>query len=182
VSLDEQLRVLEVKLKQLKLDYEQYFLGTRPRAPLMQRREVEKQILVLSNTLIQNTADRFKFNGLVARFHAFKRQWDASLREIEAGTYRRHVFKANMRDRDRGPRPGASRRAQGQSSADLFETYVSAAEACGQDVRGLTPEKLQAVIRRQESAIRERLGCENVRFRVAVEGGKVKLKATAGEG
>jgi hypothetical protein len=52
--------------------------------------------------------------------------------------------------------------------------------ACGQSVSGLTEKKLQAVIAKQEAAVRQKLGCEKVNFRVVVEAGKVKLKASAG--
>ena len=53
-----------------------------------------------------------------------------------------------------------------------------AAASCGQNVKGLTPEKLQGVIERQEKALRQKLGCEKVNFRVVVQEGKVKLKAS----
>ena len=33
-EIDEELRMLDHRLKQLKLDYEQYFLGSRPREPV----------------------------------------------------------------------------------------------------------------------------------------------------
>ena len=58
--------------------------------------------------------------------------------------------------------------------------WLDAAMACGQNVAGLTPEKLQKVVARQTEQLRAKLGCENVNFRVSVEGGKVKLKASPG--
>ena len=61
----------------------------------------------------------------------------------------------------------------------IFASYITAAKSCGQSVKGLTPDKLQAAIRKQEAAIRQKHGAEKVNFRVEVEGGKVKLKATA---
>ena len=52
-SIDEDLKVLDVKLNQLKLDYERYFLGTRPREPVLLRSEVQKMIVLYTNTSIQ---------------------------------------------------------------------------------------------------------------------------------
>ncbi len=83
-SIDEELQVLENKTKQLKLEYEQYFLGTRPREPAQLRAEVQKIIFRHSNQPIKNTAARFRFNSMNSRFQAFKRQWDLTLRQIEA--------------------------------------------------------------------------------------------------
>jgi hypothetical protein len=179
-SIDEELKILETKLKQLKLDYDHYFLGTRPREPAMARAEIHKIILRHSNTPIQNTAARFKFNSINARYQALKRQWDVTLRQIEAGTYTRHVFKANLHERERAGGGEARSPAQsgGASDADLYEKYRDAALACGQNVKGLTPAKLKAVIAKQEAALKKKLGCEKVDFRVVVEGGKVKLKAS----
>jgi len=181
-SIDEELKILETKVLQLKLDYDLYFLGSRPREPAMARAEVQKVILRHSNTPIQNTAARFKFNSINARFQALKRQWDQTLRQIEAGTYKRHVFKADLHDRERkqpvSSGPGASSGAGGAGGGNLFESYRDAALACGQNVKGLTPAKLQAVVAKQEAALKKKLGCDKVDFRVVVEGGKVKLKAS----
>jgi hypothetical protein len=183
VSIDEELTILENKLKTLKREYEQYFLGTRPREPAQLRAEVQKQVLVHTNVPIQNTGARFRFNSINSRYQAFKRQWDNILRQIEAGTYKRHVFKANLRDRNRAPAgTGAADKPPAEQGEGLFESYRDAAMACCQNVKGLTPAKLEAVIEKQSAALRQKLGCEKVDFRVVVEGGKVKLKATAGGG
>lgn len=186
---EEELKLLEIRLNQLKLDYEKYFLGTRPTEPAMQRAEVQKIVTRWSNMRITRTALRFKFNSLNGRFQAFKRRWDDILRQIEAGTYQRHVFKANLRDRERGigsasngqgPGRQAGGSSGGQGRDDLFETYRDAILATGQNASGLTPEKLQAAVARQEAALKEKLGCDRVDFKVVVQDGKVKLKAAAG--
>jgi hypothetical protein len=181
VAIDEEdLHVLDVKVKQLKLDYEQYFLGSRPREPGQLRGEVQKLIQLYSSTPIQNTALRFRFNSINSRFQAFKRQWDNILRQIEAGTYKRHVFKADLREKQRGAGGAApSDAARPATGGDLFASYRDAALACGQDVSKLTPEKLERVISKQRDAVRQKLGCDDVDFRVVVQEGNVKLKAQA---
>lgn len=182
---EEELKMLELKLNQLKLEYEKYFLGTRPIEPSQMRSEVQKIVIKWSNTRITNTAQRFKFNSLNGRFQAFKRQWDNILRQIEAGTYKRHVFKADLRDRERGLAPpalggGPAKAGGAKDSGDLFETYRDAMMATGANTKGLTPEKLQKAIAKQEAAIKKKYGCDRVDFKVVVTDGKVKLKAAAG--
>jgi hypothetical protein len=182
-SQEEELKMLETRLNQLKLDYDKYFLGTRPTEPAMPRAEVQKMVIRFSNTRITNTALRFKFNSLNGRYQAFKRQWDIVLRQIEAGTYKRHVFKADLRDRERdiGSGPPASRRspAAGAPVSDIFETYRDAMLATGQDVSGLTRAKLKSALLKQEATLKEKLGCERVDFKVIVKDGRVRLKAAA---
>ena len=191
MSVEEDLVVLEHKLNALKLDYERYFLGTRPREPVMARGEVQKIVIFYSNQAIPNTAQRFKFNSVNSRYQAYKRQWDNILRQMEAGTYKRDVFKANIRDKQRNAesaeKPAAAAKgaagAKGARSksagSELFDSYVNAAQACGQKVAGLTPKKLQAVVDKQTKMLQSKLGCKDISFRVVVQDGKVKLKAGA---
>lgn len=209
LSQDEELKLLEIKLNQLKLDYEKYFLGTRPTEPVLLRGEIQKVVLKWANTRITNSVLRFKFNSLNGRYQAFKRQWDSILRQIEAGTYKRHVFKANLHDRERGlldeqasptsSAPGAEANAaasaakgvgggaagskagkNGGPADELFETYRAAMQKVGQDTSGLSRAKLAAVLAKQEETIKKQLGCARVAFKVVVQDGKVKLKASAG--
>ncbi len=178
-EITEDLQYMEVKLKMLRNEYEQYFLGSRTRSPHMLRQEVQKMFAIYANKPIQNTGHRFKFSNLRARYFSFRRHWDATERKIEEGTYERHVFKANLRVREDAP-PKADRKKTGSKNPnELFETYVAAREACGQDVKGITPKALSDLLSKQETALRAKLGCENVQFRVVVEDGKAKLKARA---
>jgi hypothetical protein len=186
VPLEEDFKILETKLLQLKLDYDQYFLGTRPREPVMLRGEVQKLIAMYSNQAIQNTALRFKFGSICSRYQAFKRQWSEVLRQIEAGTYSRHRFKADLHDRERHPgaepeeaRPRAAAAAKAKPAGDaLFKAYVEACKSCGQDVKSLTPAKLEGILAKQREQLRSKFGDAEVSFRVAIEDGKAKLKAS----
>jgi hypothetical protein len=177
VTVDEDLKVLDAKISQLKREYDQFFLGTRPREPVMLAADVRKQIARLSNNPFQNTALKFKFSSACSRFQSLNRLWQESLRKIEQGTYERHRFKADLHQRERTDTVQAS---EGDPDLGrLFEAYVEARRACGQDVANLSPARLAAVLENQEQALRERYGTHvDVRFRVVVENGRAKLKAS----
>lgn len=176
-GIEEELRILDFKLTQLKRDYDQYFLGTRPREPVVARGEVNKTIVKLTNTPLKNTAARFKFSSICSRFQAFRRQWDETLRRIEAGTYERHQFKAKLHGRSGPARAQSDERPP--ASDDLYQSYVDARLACGESVKGLSREKLERVIQKQRADLAEKFGGKtDFTFRVAVEDGKVRLKAT----
>ena len=124
-------------------------------------------------------AYRGAFNNLLSRYHAFKRQWDAILKRIEDGTYERQVFRANLRDRERAEAKKATRPAtKGGDTGELFDAYLAARKRCGEGTKGIDRERLDGVIAKQRAAIQQKYGCEDVRFRVVVENGKTKLKAT----
>jgi hypothetical protein len=180
-SLDEEIDVLDRKLGQLKREYDQYFLGARPREPILLKGEVYKKVAFLSQQPIQNTALRFRFGTICSRYQSMRRQWEEILRKMEAGTYERHKFKADLHERVRtedGEMP-AGAAAAAPASDDLFDAYVEARRACGQSVKGLTREKLEKVLDKQREGLRERFGDKaKFRFRVVVEGGQVRLKAS----
>jgi hypothetical protein len=177
----EDLQLLDVKLKMLKNEYEQYFLGSRRREPFLLRGEVQKMVTYYANVPIRNTGHRFKFNNLRARFFAFRRHWDRILREIEEGRYERHLFKANLRERERTEQPKSPQSAGGAEETrpeDVFESYVEARQACGQPTEGITRKKLDTLMEKQRAQLAAKLGCREVKFRVVVEDGKAKLKVS----
>ncbi|HKA14616.1 MAG TPA: MXAN_5187 C-terminal domain-containing protein [Myxococcota bacterium] len=175
-AIDEELRMLEFKLAQLKRDYDQYFLGNRPREPVQLRGEINKAVIELTNTAIKNTASRFKFSSICSRYQAFRRQWDETLRKIEAGTYERHRFKARLHQE--APAADAAK-PPCAAEGDLFQSYVDARISCGESVKGLTREKLDAILAQQRAALCAKYGPDSqFRFRVQIEDGKPRLKAS----
>jgi hypothetical protein len=175
---DEDLEILSRKLMTLKLAYDQYFLGSRPREPVIESDEVRKLVVTYSNEAIKNTALRFKFNSIVSRYQAFKRQWTDTLRKIEDGSYARHQFKAKLHDRPAAPPEPAARAPQDRK--EVYAAFVEARQACGQDVENLTPKKLDEVLDQQERELRKRYGNGEIRFKVVVENGRAKLTASRG--
>src|SRR5262245_18544365 len=185
-DIEEDLMLLDARLKQLKLEYEQYFMGGRKREPQLLRGEVQKIISYYANVPIRNTGHRFKFNNLRARFFAFRRHWEDTLRKIEGGSYEKHRFQAELHERERGreeagaaqtPAPPVGA-APGDELERLFCAFVDAREQTGQGSAGLTRERLGAQLEQQAATLRQRFGVAEVRFRVVVEDGRAKLKAT----
>jgi len=173
---DEELEILSSKLNQLKLAYDQYFLGSRPREPVLLRDEVRKLTIVYANQPSQNTAMRFKFNSIVSRYQAYKRQWIDTLRKIEQGTYTRHQFKSKLHETRSSP--AEPRAPAAQERSEIFDAFVEARRSCGQSIESLTTAKLETLLAKQEDALRQRYGEGSVRFKVVVENGKAKLLAS----
>jgi len=180
-DIEEDLNLLDARLKQLRVEYEQYFLGARKREPQLVRGEVQKIVSYYANVPIRNTGHRFRFNNLRARFFTLRRHWDDTLRKVEEGRYERHRFQADLHERERGVAGEAEAPATPPLRDELdhlFEAWVEARAATGQPTAGLSRERLAAQLEQQSAAIRERFGSAEVRFRVVVEDGRAKLKAT----
>jgi hypothetical protein len=65
---------------------------------------------VLRKEQIRNTAQRFRFQMILQRYSTYQTHWQRICREIENGTYKRHLIRANLRFADgRASRPPSRR-------------------------------------------------------------------------
>jgi hypothetical protein len=85
---------LQRTLERVRAAYEAYFLGIERRPPELERQQLHHRLLETQSVAIVNTALRFRFQSLMQRFTQLAGHWNRTLREIEAGTYRRDVLKA----------------------------------------------------------------------------------------
>lgn len=91
------LEELEQRVERLRALFEQYFMGIEKIEPSVLRKDVERRFWILRRTQIRNTAMRFKLNTISQRYNTYQQYWQRSMREIEAGTYRRHLVRAEKR-------------------------------------------------------------------------------------
>jgi len=94
LDIEEQLSELAVKIERVRVLYEQYFMGIEKIEPLVPRKEVQRAMLLLQQIQIRNTGLRFKFNTMLQKWNIYVTHWNRILREIDAGTYVRHLAKA----------------------------------------------------------------------------------------
>jgi hypothetical protein len=93
-ELENALEELEVRLERLRALYEQYFLGIEKLEPQIPRKDVDRRIYLLRREKIRNTGKRFKLQTLIQRYNTFQQYWQRICREIENGTYKRHIARA----------------------------------------------------------------------------------------
>lgn len=92
---------LERAVESLRIRYEQFFLGLTRRPPLEDHNFLRSAVLQLHAGNIRNTGVRFRVDSLRNRFLSYERLWQRTVREIEEGTYRRDLFKAKLRRKER---------------------------------------------------------------------------------
>jgi hypothetical protein len=85
---------LEERVDRLRALYEQYFMGYEKLEPTIPRKDVDRRFSHLRKQQIRNTALRFKFNVITQKFQTYSMYWARICRQIEDGTYKRHVLKA----------------------------------------------------------------------------------------
>ena len=97
-ELDVALEELETRLERLRSLYEQYFMGIEKIEPQIARKDVDRRIYVLRREKIRNTAKRFKLQTIIQRYNTFQQYWMRICREIENGTYKRHLLRAQKQN------------------------------------------------------------------------------------
>lgn len=183
MALADDITALENKLLQLKIDYEQYFLGYQKVAPEKLRLEVDKLVRLLTGQTITNTGLKFRLNAVTAKFGSYRTYWDRIVREIEEGRYVRDKFKMKLHEAERQlPPPAQSPAKLPEPAASeenhikrVYEEYVKAR----QDTKEPIPkfEAVADLIKKQTPLIKEKYNASSVDFKVVIEDGKAKLKA-----
>jgi hypothetical protein len=92
---------LEEAIAALRMSYEQYFLGIDRKPPTHEHNELKKRMQRLKGGFIRQTAIKFRIQSIQAKFTTYERLWFRTLQEIEAGTYRRDLFKARLHAQER---------------------------------------------------------------------------------
>ena len=88
------------KLETLRIRYEQYFVGAEKKPPTQLRMDVARIMRLFEQLNVTNSTNKFRIRTLTQKFTSYSTYWNRTLREIEDGTYKRHVAKA-QREQER---------------------------------------------------------------------------------
>jgi hypothetical protein len=96
-ELADAVEELDHRLERLRVLMDQYFQGIEKIPPNIVQKDVERRIWVLRREKIRNTGTRFRFQQIIQRYNTFGSYWQRIIREIENGTFKRHVQRAQKR-------------------------------------------------------------------------------------
>ena len=260
-GIEARLGEMEKKMDRLRSLYESYFMGMERTPPNSPRRDMNRMMLEMQQVVIGNSSLRFRFQSLSQRFVLQTTYWNRTMREIEAGTFRRDVARTQRHLAERGgiitedealalgipknrvkafvarhqrvvslktssehlampspdasttapaaapsPRPGpppipafarrspspdgaspgvpAAPALAGLADSDFegaYQNYMDAHRKLGIEAQAVSKEKLRQRLGRQLPRILEAQGCQRVRLEIAVEDGKVRVRAWPAE-
>jgi hypothetical protein len=93
-TVDEDLTLLESDIRRLKIEYEQFFGGGRPRPPSDTQWRVEQMIKRYADRTAEiNFAQRFRYNNLAQTYAKYQDMWRKKLMQKE-GSLTQHHFGA----------------------------------------------------------------------------------------
>jgi hypothetical protein len=127
-EIDSTLDELENRLDRLRALYEQYFLGIEKIEPAVARKDVDRRFWLLRRIQIRNTARRWRLQVLIQRYNTFQQYWTRICREIENGTYVRHLLKAK-KNLGAEPKTWAAKKRMGLLRRDRWTATNGAPDA-----------------------------------------------------
>jgi hypothetical protein len=186
---DEDLSRLERDIRQLKIEYEQYFGGGKKRPPADIEWRIEQIIKRYGDRAAEmNYGQRFRYGNLTQTYSKYREIFHKRMRKREEGTVERHfgaAARAIQAERSRSgrselPSPVAVtcsdlERESGKVD-ELYRAFREALNSSGESVDRLSREKFQKFLLQKSEQIRKQRG-DQIEFLVSIENGKARLKA-----
>ena len=79
-AIEKQIAKLEEDIRRLKIDFDIYFNGAVKRPPLEARARLESFLKRLLDNRSLSYSQRYKLNGLVARFTSYRELWRRTMK------------------------------------------------------------------------------------------------------
>jgi hypothetical protein len=192
-TIDEELGTLERDIRQLKIEYDQYFGGGRKRPPT----EIEWRIDQLMKRYAERGgelkfAQRFRFNNLSQTYAKYndifrkkvvlkeegkvQRHFGAAAKEIEAARLKKeaaeeaahpHTFRMTCSAPEREP----------DKVEKLYEAFLQAKQLAGEHTGKLSRSSFNEFVLKKTKELQKQKNCKEVEYVVETVEGQVKLKA-----
>ena len=183
VDVREELDRLESMIKDLRLQYEQYFTGLLPLPPDKLHADVKRMLRHLRKAPFKSSAMSYRLRTLDGRYATWNTYWQRVLREREEGTYSKDVFKANLRERiaQEEAKAETAEGAAEKSFQNLFHAYQSALEKHQGKRPDIDFNKFKESLVARAKEFRQKHADKKLAFKVVVKGGKVVVQAKVKE-
>ena len=180
MTVDDELSKLEDSIRRVKIEFEAYFNGGKPRPPNDLLFGVEQVFKKYSNDPSKlNFAQRFRFNQLLQRYAVHNELWRKKLRDKEEG--RITVSPRRSRQKPAGECPArvvCSNPDREPGKVDqLLQALMEARHRVGEGAEEIDPVRFQKFLCNKISQLKQTLGCEKVQYSVSVVNGRVKFTA-----
>ncbi|MGD0402549.1 MAG: MXAN_5187 C-terminal domain-containing protein [Candidatus Acidiferrales bacterium] len=205
-TVDEELNQIERDIRTLKIEYEQYFGGGRPRPPADTQWRTESLLRRYNERTAElSFAQRFRYNNLSQTYAKYVDMWRKKMMQKESGAQQRHfgaaaraIEEERARKAAANPAPASSegrgvavaeRKAaeafaasfsdperENEKVQQLYQKLIEARTETGEKAGAPSLKDFQGFVRKKTKELKEK-GGQEVEYTVSIEGGRVKLKA-----
>ena len=197
-TIDEDLGQLERDIRQLKIEYDQYFGGGRKRPPT----EIEWRIELTIKRYGERAGDlkygqRFRLNNLTQTYAKYKDIFRKRTQQKEEGKVQRHFgAAAKAIEAERALKqpakpveapaaspPGPFRvtcsepEREGEKVDQLYQAFLQAKQQTGEQTGKLSRSSFNEFVLKKTKDLQKQKNCRDVEYVVEIVDGQVKLKA-----
>jgi hypothetical protein len=186
---DEDLSRLERDIRQLKIEFDQFFGGGRKKPPADIEWRIEQLIKRYGDRAAEmNYGQRFRYGNLTQTYVKYREIFHKRMQKREEGTVDRHfgaAARAIQAERAK-THPAAISPSMAITCSDLeretgkvdelYRAFREALQSSGESVERLSREKFEKFLLQKSEQIRKQRG-QQIEFVVSVENGKTRLKA-----
>src|SRR6202163_4760786 len=198
-TIDDELNQFEKDIRQLKIEYEQYFGGGRKRPPT----EIEWRLELVAKRYAERSGElkfgqRFRYNNLSQTYAKYKDVFRKRLQQKEEGKVSRHFGSAAKKiEAERAESRSKAEAAAEAKGADkalfrvvcskpeqeadkitkLYEAFLEAKQKAGEDTIKFTRSNFHEFVMKKTKDLQKTKNCKDVEYVVEVTEGHVKLKA-----
>ena len=198
-ALEEDLARIEEATFKLQKEWDRFFAGQERKAPFEAKQRLDRLVRQYVGVEIRNNVERFRFQSLTARYNTLSDLWNRKLRAIEEGRPLSSVQLKQVREAESvlgtvpvvqsaagsksvetpGPRRSEVRlstlRDDDEGVKDLYEQFKAARASVGESE--VKYESFKKLIAQQRARMLDEKDAVAVDFRIAMQDGKVALKA-----
>jgi hypothetical protein len=195
-TIDEDLSQLEKDVRQLKIEYEQYFGGGKIRPPSDTEWRIETMIKRHGDRgADMNYSQRFRYSNLAQTYAKYREIFRKRLKQKEEGSVQRHFGAAakeieRQRAMARASKTGTESAAkfpfviscqdperEQQKVEMLYEAFRLAKQEAGEGTDRLTKAAFQRFVRQKTEHLKQEQSAQEVEYVVTVEDKHARLKA-----
>ena len=199
-TIDEELATMEKDIRQLKVEYDQYFGGGRKRPPT----EIEWRIDMLVKRYAERGgelkfAQRFRFNNLSQTYAKYKdifrkklalkeegrtqKHFGAAAKEIEAGRLKKEAEElaaaaaAGLGESNSFRMTCSEPERETEKVEKLYQAFLQAKLQAGEHTGKLSRSSFNDFVLKKTKELQKQKNCKDVEYVVELVAGQVKLKA-----
>jgi hypothetical protein len=195
-TIDEDLSQIEKDIRQLKIEYDQYFGGGRKRPPT----EIEWRIDLLVKRYNERGGElkshqRFRFNNLAQTYAKYKDIFRKKTKQKEEGTIQHHfgaaareIEAARAKEHSKEEAAAAAEaksfrmicshpESEPEKVEKLYEAFLHAKQLAGEHTGKLSRSSFNQFVLKKTKELQTQKNCKDVEYVVEVVEGQVKLKA-----
>jgi hypothetical protein len=173
VGFEEDMRLLKERMRQLEIEWEQWFAGVLTKPPFENQRVIENVIKRYSRNPPRALSEQSVFQMYQAKFNTYSEMWNRRQRLKEEG---RLPGGPEQKSRKIPPTAATAAPPKKDQMRDVFDDFVAAKAEAGQSTGKLTFDAFKKQLSKQRSKLKGERGYD-VDFGVNVKDGKVSLVA-----